>query len=46
MQFYNYPLQTIYGSHRTVEPFNPPTQNTINVYRELMTAISNHLEYS
>ena len=23
---------TQYGSYRTVEPFDPPTQNTINKY--------------
>ena len=29
-QFYNY-LPTVYGIYNTVEPFDPPTQNTINV---------------
>ena len=29
-QFYNYPTTTtLYGIYSTVEPFDPPTQNTI-----------------
>ena len=36
LAFYNYPTTVIttnlthYGSYKTVEPFDPPTQNTIN----------------
>ena len=38
LPFYNYSSSSIttnlthYGSYRTVEPFDPPTQNTINIY--------------